>query len=150
MADRPDLDISSLAFFDALAGEMNAHPEQYEVLGDIDLDVVLVMTGDPDVRVRLVFSGITCDGVTAADEADEASAHCSIVATRAVWEAMFADIVGNGRATGRQTLNALTMWGEDMQIEGTDPMGTDRVSRFNQTLQQFLDGAARLGATVSA
>ena len=32
MADRPDLDISSLAFFDALAGEMNAHPEQYEVL----------------------------------------------------------------------------------------------------------------------
>ena len=59
---------------------------------------------------------------------------------------MFDDIVANGRATGRQTLNALTLWGEDMRIEGTDPMGTDRVSRFNQTLQQFLDGAAHMGA----
>ena len=33
-----------------------------------------------------------------------------------------------------------------MSIVGSDPMDTDRVSRFNQTLQQFLDGAAHLDA----
>lgn len=143
--------VDEVAFFDALAAEMNAHPETYEILGDIDLDVVLVMERDPEpFRVRLRFDGITCDGVASAEAGDEAQAHCAIVAPLPVWEAMFADIRANGRATGRQTLNALTMWGEEMWIEGTDPMGTDRVSRFNQTLQQFLDGAAGLGAPAPA
>ena len=145
MSARPPID--SVAYFDALAHEMNAHPELYEVLGDIDLDLVVVMIrADDEYRVRLTFTGITCDGVAEASPADDAIAHCSIVAPVEVWQAMFDDIVANGRATGRQTLNALTLWGEDMRIEGTDPMGTDRVSRFNQTLQQFLDGAAHMGA----
>jgi hypothetical protein len=143
--------IDDLAFFEALAAEMNAHPETYTILGEIDLDVVLVMQRDPEpFRVRLGFSGITCDTVATAAAGEESQAHCAIVAPLAVWEAMFADIRANGRATGRQTLNALTMWGEEMWIEGTDPMGTDRVSRFNQTLQQFLDGAAHLGAAAPA
>jgi hypothetical protein len=148
MSDTPPID--SVAFFDTLAGEMNAHSEQYEILGDVDLDLVLVMRrGEDDFRIRLTFAGITCDGVTEVTAEDETSAHCAIVAPLAAWQAMFDDIVANGRAVGRQTLNALTMWGEDMQIAGTDPMGTDRVSRFNQTLQQFLDGAAHLGAVES-
>lgn len=146
-----DQRVDRLAFFDALAADMNARPELYEVLGDVDLDVVLVMQADADTfRVRLRFEGISCTGVALAESGEEAQAHCAIVAPLAVWEAMFADIVANGRATGRQTLNSLTMWGEDMWIEGTDPMGTDRVSRFNQTVQQFLDGAAHLGAPAPA
>ena len=138
-------EIDSVAFFKALADEMNGQPQLYEVLGDIELDVVLVMTGDPAFRVRLLFDGITCDDVVEVD-ADDTGEHCQIVATREVWQEMFDDIVANGRATGRLTLNALTMWGEDMQIVGDDPMDTDRVSRFNQTLQQFLDGAATVAA----
>ena len=145
MSERPPID--SVAFFDALAGEMNRHPEQYEVLGDVELDIVVVMTRPQgDFRVRLDFKGITCDGVTEATPADDTLAHCAITAPIEVWQAMFDDIVANGRATGRQTLNALTLWGEDMSIVGSDPMDTDRVSRFNQTLQQFLDGAAHLDA----
>ncbi len=141
--------IDTVAFFDGLAGEMNARPTEYEVLGDIDLDLVMVMARpEGDVRIRLRFSGITCDGVAASEAGNEAGAHCAIVAPVAVWQAMFDDIVANGRATGRQTLNALTMLGDEMQIVGDDPMDTDRVSRFNQTLQHFLDGAAHLGAAV--
>lgn len=141
--------IDTVAFWDGLAGEMNARPTEYEVLGDIDLDLVMVM-GRPegDARIRLSFSGITCDGVS--EGGDEAGAHCAIVAPLAVWQDMFDNITAEGRATGRQTLNALTMLGEEMQIVGDDPMDTDRVSRFNQTLQHFLDGAAHLGAAVEA
>lgn len=145
MAELPP--ITSVAFFEGLARDMASRPEHFEVLGDADLDVVVHMTDpDGDTRIRLRFSGITCDEVSEAGPADAEAAHCSIVGTRAAWQAMFDDILANGRATGRQTLNALTMWGEDLQIEGTDPMGTDRVSRYIQTLQEFLDGAARLAA----
>lgn len=127
---------------------MNRHPEQYEVLGDVELDIVVVMTRPQgDFRVRLDFKGITCDGVTEATPATTRSRTSPPTAAPIeVWQAMFDDIVANGRATGRQTLNALTLWAEDMSIVGPDPMDTDRVPRFNQTLQQFLDGAAHLDA----
>ena len=145
-----DLAIETAGFFDALADEMNAHPEQYEVLGDVELDLVLVMrrTDGGDFRVRLNFAGITCDGVAKATEEELNLAHCWIEGPIEVWTSMFDDIVEHGRAEGRQTLNALTM-GDELQIGGVDPMGTDRVSRFNQTLQQFLDGAGR-AASVGA
>jgi hypothetical protein len=139
-----DLSIDTVPFFDVLADKMNAHPERYEVLGDVELDLILVMRrpDGADFRVRLVFTGITCDGVALADEGDHREAHCSIEGPIEAWQAMFDDIAENGRAEGRQTLNALNL-GDVLVIEGADPMGTDRVSRFNQTLQQFFDGAGR-------
>ena len=57
------------------------------------------------------------------------------------------DIVANGGASGRQTINSLTLLGTDIRLRGDDPMGTDKFSRFNQTLQEYLDGAARIAVT---
>jgi hypothetical protein len=59
---------------------------------------------------------------------------------------MAVDIRRNGRATGRQTLNSLTMVGDAIQLRGVDVMGVDKFSRFNQSLQEFFDGAARTSA----
>ena len=58
MSERPPID--SVAFFDAVAGEMNRHPEQYEVLGDVvalrgNLSPSMLTTGTPadvDAAVR--------------------------------------------------------------------------------------------------
>ena len=60
---------------------------------------------------------------------------------------MFDDIVANGTASGRQTINSLALLGTgstDIRLRGDDPMGVDKFSRFNQTLQEYLDGASRL------
>ncbi len=65
------------------------------------------------------------------------------------WRGMFADIVEHGRATGLWTLNSLALLADRIQLGGTDPMGLDRFSRFNQTLQEFFDGAARVAAPVA-
>ena len=52
----------------------------------------------------------------------------------------------HGRATGLQTINSLALLGDDIALGGSDPMGLDKFSRFNQTLQEFFDGASTLPA----
>lgn len=147
--------IDTVAFFDALATEMNAHPETYEVLGDLDMDIALVMTGEHgDFRVRLTFEGITCAGVDEIGDGDEFTASCFLQGPLVEWQAMFDDIVEHGHATGWWTLNSLSLVGDKIAVHGDDPLGVDLFFRFNQTVQNFVDGAAKvLGpapATVTA
>lgn len=135
--------IDSVAFFDALATEMNAHPETYEVLGDVDMDIALVMRADHgDFRVLLTFEGIACAGVNQIGDGDERAASCWLEGPLDAWQEMFDDIIANGRATGRQTINSLTLLGDRIAVHGDDPLGVDLFFRYNQTVQAFLDGAA--------
>lgn len=133
--------VDDLELFDRLAAEMNANPSHYELLGDLDLDLVLVMrrADKEPFRVMLGFQGITCETVALAEEGQEAAADCWLDGDLADWEAMFANIVDNGRAVGKWTLNTLTIMGEQLRLEATDPMGWDKFHRFNQTLQEFFD-----------
>jgi hypothetical protein len=133
-----------LRLFDAMAEEMNAHPERFSPLGEVELDMVCLMRGDAhDVRVRLVFEGLGCK-VLGASEGDERKAECWLDGDLRTWRAMFDDIRTHGAATGQHTLNSLTLLGEPVRLAGADPMGVDKFSRFNQSLQEFFDGAARV------
>ena len=141
--------IDSLAFFDDLAAAMAADPERYERLGDIDLELAIVMRrphGD-HFRVRLSFSGVTCDGVAEIEAGDEAKADCWLEGDLEAWQAMFASIAVNGRARESWTLNTLTLFGDRIALHAADPMGEDRFHRFNQTLQDFVDAFAQLVAS---
>jgi hypothetical protein len=139
--------IDSARFFAELADEMNAHPERFRVIGDADMDVALVMRkpdGDGDFAVRVRFEALRCEAV---DEIPAGEAHLAefyLDGTYDAWHAMFDDIVVNGSASGRLTINSLALLGTDVRLRGDDPMGVDKFSRFNQTLQEYLDGAARL------
>lgn len=140
-----------LRTFEPLASEMNAHPERYEVLGDLDLVLGIVATRPPEdaFRARLTFEGIQCMDVSAMEAGDERITDCWLEGSIEAWAAMFANIRANGRATGRQTLNSLTMLGDEIRLCGTDVMGIDKFSRFNQSLQEFFDGAARAADAVA-
>lgn len=136
--------IDTLPFFDALATAMNADPQQYEGLGDVDMDLAVVMQreGGQDFRVLLSFRGISCEGVTEITAADVAHADCRLEGPLDAWKTMFADIAEHGHATGRQTLNSLTLLDEDsIAVRGADPLGVDKFFRFNQTVQAFVDAA---------
>jgi hypothetical protein len=140
--------VDDLRFFEPLAIEMNAHPERYEVLGDLDLVLGVVVTrpaGDA-FRARLTFEGIRCTDVSEMEAGGETTTDCWLEGTVDAWADMAGDIRRNGRATGRQTLNSLTMVGDAIQLRGADVMGVDKFSRFNQSLQEFFDGAARTSA----
>ena len=140
--------IDTLAFFDELAAAMAAEPEKYERLGDIDLELAIVMrrpNGD-HFRVRLSFHGITCDGVVHVDPGEEVIADCWLEGSLEDWQAMFDNIFEHGHAVDQWTLNTLTLFGDHITLHASDPMGEDRFHRFNQTLQEFVDAAARVRA----
>ncbi len=143
--------VDDLRTFEPLVREMNGHPERYEVLGDLDLVLGVIMTrpSDDAFRVRLTFDGIQCTAVHEMEEGDERTTDCWLEGPIGAWTEMFADIRTNGRATGRQTLNSLTMVGDEIRLRGTDVMGVDKFSRFNQSLQEFFDGAARAATAVA-
>lgn len=143
-----DVAVDDVRFFEPLALEMNAHPERYEVLGDLDLvlGVVITRPAGEAFRARLTFEGIRCTDVSNMGPGDEATTDCWLEGTVDAWTEMVTDIRRNGRATGRQTLNSLTMVGDAIQLRGVDVMGVDKFSRFNQSLQEFFDGVARTSA----
>lgn len=134
--------IDTVDFFADLATEMNAHPERYRPLGEADMDVVVVMSRPqlPPFAVRLVFEEIRCEHVVEADP--DGACEYRLDGPLAAWQAMFDDILEHGHATGLQTINSIALLGDDIALGGTDPMGLDKFSRFNQTLQQFFDGAS--------
>lgn len=143
--------VDTVGFFERLAAAMNAHPERFEPLGDVDL-VLGVVIARPDGErfgARIVFEGIACADVSELPPDGERAADCWLEGPLSAWQEMADDIVAHGRATGRHTLNSLTLLGDPIRLDGSDVMGVDRFSRFNQTLQEFFDGAAATHATPS-
>ncbi len=138
------MQIDTEAFFISLADELNAHPEQFKLLGDTDMVAALVMRRDGgDFAVRIAFEGLRVEAVSEILAADATGADYYLDGPLAMWQAMFDDILANGSASGRLTINSLALLGTDIRLRGDDPMGVDKFSRFNQTLQEYLDGAAR-------
>ena len=139
------MNINSASFFQALADDMNRRTDDFKILGDCDMSAVLVMRDDNgDFAVKISFAVLSCSGVkeVAAAEAD-GSGDYYLDGPLSAWQAMFDNILANGKAVGRLTINSLALLGDDIRLRGTDPMGIDKFSRFNQTLQEYLDGAAR-------
>jgi len=136
--------VDTLRFFDGLADEMNGHPERFTPLGEADMSFVVAMhrPGD-EFRVYVRFEGVTCTGTREVREGGRAPSDFTLEGTKEAWQAMFDDIVAHGRATGPYTINSLALMGDAVRCTGGDPMGLDKFSRFNQTLQEFFDGAAR-------
>jgi hypothetical protein len=145
--------IDDIDFFATLADTMNADPARFAAIGEADMDCVLVMrhrptlayVPQPDFAVRLVFEGVRCEHVVEAEPDEPAEFH--LAGDLAAWQEMFADVERHGRAEGLQTINSLALLGGAIACEGNDPMGLDKFSRFNQTLQEFFDGAARIGVS---
>ncbi len=124
---------------------MNTHAERFTPLGEAEMTVVLVMgRSGEDFRVRLDFESLKCTGVVEADDAKTRGADFRLEGPLEAWQAMFDDVAANGRATGLYTINSLALMGDRIRCEGDDPMGLDKFSRFNQTLQEFFDGVRHL------
>lgn len=139
--------IDTETFFAGMADEMNAHPEQFRVLGDCDMVAALVMRrAEGDFAVRITFEELRCTEAVEIPAADAPLADFYLDGPYDMWRTMFDDILEHGTASGRLTINSLALLGTDIRLRGADPMGVDKFSRFNQTLQEYLDGAARIAA----
>lgn len=138
------LPVDSPELFEQLSHRMASEVAVFERLGDVEIDLALVMMrpGMEPFHLLLRFSGVACTDVLVIRAGQERDADCWLEGTLADWEEMFSDIRSHGHATGPWTLNALTLFGDRISLHATDPVGEDRFHRFNQTLQEFFDGAA--------
>lgn len=142
----------SVAWFQRLADDMAAQPERYRKLGSVDLTLVPRITF-PDGHSELFsleFEGHRCRAVgRPASPADVRGRHPVIVEGElAAWREMIENIHAHGGADLTHTLNYLTLPDWPLRLvavnEDDGQLDVDRFYRYNETLQQFFDGAARL------
>jgi hypothetical protein len=142
----------SVAWFQRLADAMAAEPERFRKLGAVDLTLVprITLPDGQSALFSLEFEGHRCRAVDAPPSlADVRGRHPVVIeGDLAAWREMIENIQTHGRADLTHTLNYLTLpdWplrllpvnAEDGQLD------VDRFYRYNETLQQFFDGAARV------
>lgn len=132
-------------WFSALAAAAEQDPDALRSLGFADIKLGLRISGTPQgdkvFGLRLQNYDVTSDG-----EVDPAewNADCILEGPAEVWDEMITNIVEHGAADLAHTLNALSLAEEPMRVVADDPMGRDLFFRYNQTLQEVFDCAAKV------
>jgi hypothetical protein len=142
----------SAGWFRALADRMAAHPEKYRRLGAMDLTLVPRITF-PDGHAEtfsLAFEGNHCRAVERLSAAQAIGGRHSVIleGEYGAWREMIENIRRHGHADLQHTLNYLTLPDWPFRLVAVDDaegqLDVDRFYRYNETLQEFFDEAARL------
>ena len=136
----------SEAWFQALQDRAAAKPDRFKKLGFVDASVgVKVESGNGAEPAGFVleFSGYGCKKISALQRPEEA-ADFVLVGPYGVWKEMIENIRKNGEADLQHTLNVLTMPGVPLKLEAADQLKADLFFRYNQTFQEFFNGAAEV------
>ncbi len=96
-------------------------------------------------RYVIEFDGYEINFLGEVAEFDLASVEAYVTGQQSSYMDMFKDIQENSMATGPQTFNALTMAGFPLNVQGADQVATDKVFRFAESIQNYLDSAHLLG-----
>jgi len=137
----------SVQFFEALREQVNANPERFRRLGTVDMTLVAKIDYDDShcERYEIVFSGYRCVGVCHLAHTDPLPGDAVVLAgPYSAWREMIENIFSNGQADLEHTLNTLTLFDEPLRVESGNQLDTDLFYRYQQNLQEFFDGAARV------
>ena len=137
----------SEAWFQALQERAAAKHDVFRRLGFVDADVGIKVEPDngsgPPSGFVLEFRGYGLRKVTTSSQPEEVSDFVLVGPSRA-WREMIENIRTNGEADLQHTLNVLTMPGVPLKLEAKDQLKADLFFRYNETLQQFFNGAAEV------
>lgn len=152
--EREKISFPTLEFFEALQGLMNSQPAKYDQLGWCDIRLLCAIVADDplaeDEYYGLVFDTFECtsaeriDAQTPEEAMIDFDADCILEAYYSTWRDMVESIRANGGADLTHTLNYLTLPDVPMRAWGPDQERADKFFRYNQTLQEFFNDAARL------
>jgi len=135
-------------WFLALGRLMAAEGEEFRRLGYAETQFTLrVIDNDSDrveATVGLEFDGYTLIRAESVDDLDAWDPDFILNGRRATWLRMLEEIARNGRPEMRHTLSSLALMGEELWLESHDQLREDKFFRFNQTLQEFFNLAAKL------
>jgi len=132
----------SLEFFQTLQREVAAERERFSRLGYFDTTFgirILQDGGAADFTVAFeVFDCVrVVDGI-------EPEVDFVIEGPLAGWREMLDNVHALGAADTEHSLNTLTHFGERLTVRYDDPDGHDKLYRFAESMQEWLDLSARV------
>jgi hypothetical protein len=135
----------SVAFFEALQREMRAERERFTRLGFFDTTfAVRVLPDKGGAAAEFVLAFEVFDCVRVATGVPEGEVDFTIEGPLAAWRDMLDSIHALGAADTEHSINTLTHFGERLRVRYDDPDGHDKMYRFAESIQEFLDLAARI------
>jgi hypothetical protein len=147
----------SLEWFQRLADRMEAQPEKYRRLGVVDLTLVVKIEfpAGRTERYCLTFETYRCSAVRrlADDEVVVGRHPVQIEGEYGAWKEMIDNIQRSGAADLTHTLNYLTLpdWPLRLvSLSDDDQLDVDRFYRYNESLQEFFNGAAAVETRFAA
>ncbi|MGH8013885.1 MAG: hypothetical protein ACREQ4_15465 [Candidatus Binataceae bacterium] len=134
-------------WFLALGRLMEAEGERFRRLGYAEVRFVIgVMdeTGKVERATGLEIAGYQLARAVDLSNVAEFDPDFVICARPSIWQRMVNEIARNGRPELRHTLSSLALVGDELWLESTDQLREDKFYRFNQTLQELFNLAAKL------
>ncbi len=136
----------SMEFFQALQALMRSERERFKRLGYFDTTFgvrVLNRTGGSHEYV-LGFEVFDCTQVRAVQDLGSETVDFILEGDVDTWVEMLRNIQEHGAADVAHSINTLTHLGERMRVVYDDPDGHDKLYRFAESVQEFVDLAAKL------
>ena len=97
-----------------------------------------------DCVIGLVIDGYQLTEAKPVADLNDYDPDFVICGRRDVWDRMLGEIAAQGHPELRHTLSSLALVGEELWLESSDQLREDKFYRFNQTLQELLNLAAKL------
>jgi len=132
----------SLEFLQVLQREVAAERERFSRLGffDTTFGVRVVQDGDP-AEFTVAFEVFDCVRVV---DGIEPGVDFVIEGPLTAWRDMLDNIHALGAADTAHSLNTLTHFGESLKVRYDDPDGHDKLYRFAESVQEWLDLSSRV------
>ena len=138
----------SLGFFEALQQEMRTEKDRFSRLGFFDTTFgIRVLPDAAGDAAEFVLGFEVFDCVRVVHGPDGAEVDFVVEGRFPAWLEMLDNIHELGAADTAHSLNTLTHFGEALQVRYDDPDGHDKMYRFAESIQEFLDLSARIDFT---
>lgn len=136
----------SVQFFQALQARMRDERERFKRLGYFDTSFgVRVLDGRGGKHEYVLgFEVFDCTVVRASADLQAEPVDFVLEGDRETWTEMLRNIQAHGAADVAHSINTLTHLGERMRVVYDDPDGHDKLYRFAESVQEFMDLAAGL------
>ncbi len=136
----------SQEWFEALAARMRADVERFHKLGPMDCTMVVkVECPEETDLLEVTFESFEVRLIRRLESLEAADPeHFVIEAPLAAWREMIENIRTKGKPDLEHTLNYLTFPDDPRRVSGPDQLQIDAFYRYNQSLQNFFNGAAEV------
>jgi hypothetical protein len=135
----------SLDYFNALKDQMAAEQARFRRLGFIDTTFGISVAENGTSRdFVLAFEVFELKAVREVAKLDLGQLDFAIEGDIAVWREMIENIRRYGEADTAHDLNTLAHFGEALKISYADPEGHDKLYRFMESIQEFLDLSSKV------